>query len=117
MWNALQAGQLDFERTLAIFQPLITFGVSYVETAQRAGEVSRHVDVPVVLPLVFGMFIYTFIAQPGQRRHFGADVADAKFGARARAALLDSVDRMLGFAPPVRPARRSRRASRAPSRR
>ncbi|HEY5948392.1 MAG TPA: TetR/AcrR family transcriptional regulator, partial [Kofleriaceae bacterium] len=75
MWSALQAGQLDFDRTLAVFQPIITFGVTYFETAQRAGELPKHVDVPVVLPLVFGLFVYTFIAQPGQRRHFGADVS------------------------------------------
>jgi AcrR family transcriptional regulator len=108
MWSALQAGQLDFDRTLAIFQPLISFGVSYLETAQRAGELPRHVDIPVVLPLVFGMFVYTFIAQPGQRRHFGADVSDPRFGARARAAMLDGADRLLGWITP--PPRRTTRA-------
>lgn len=97
MWSALQAGQLDFDRTLAVFQPIITFGVTYFETAQRAGELPKHVDVPVVLPLVFGLFVYTFIAQPGQRRHFGADVSDRKFAARARAAMLDGAERLLAL--------------------
>jgi AcrR family transcriptional regulator len=106
MWSALQASQLDFDRTLAVFQPLITFGVTYFQTAQRAGELPKAIDVPVVLPIIFGAFIYTFIAQPGQRRHFGADVSDPKFGPRARAALLDGAERLLGF--DTKPSRKPR---------
>jgi AcrR family transcriptional regulator len=97
MWSALQAGELDFDRTLAIFQPMISLGVTYFETAQRAGELPADVDVPVVLPLVFGMFVYTFIAQPGQRKHFGADVSDRKFATRARATMLAGAERLLGL--------------------
>lgn len=97
MWSALQAGSLDFDRTLAVFKPSIDLGVAYFQAAQRAGELPRDVDVPVVLPLVFGLFTYTFIAQPGQRRHFGADVSDPAFAARARAALLAGCERLLGL--------------------
>jgi AcrR family transcriptional regulator len=97
MWSALQAGELDFDRTLAIFQPMISLGVTYFETAQRAGELPKDIDVPVVLPLVFGLFIYTFIAQPGQRRHFGADVSDRKFATRARSSMLAGAERLLGL--------------------
>jgi AcrR family transcriptional regulator len=102
MWSALQAGELDFDRTLAIFQPMIALGVTYFETAQRAGELAADVDVPIVMPLVFGQFIYTFIAQPGQRRHFGADVSDKRFAARARAAMLDAAERLLALDRPQR---------------
>jgi hypothetical protein len=73
-------------------------------TAQRAGELAADVDVP----LVFGQFIYTFIAQPAQRRHFGADVSDKRFAARARAAMLDAAERLLAL---DRPQRRPRRAT------
>ncbi|HEY5926898.1 MAG TPA: TetR family transcriptional regulator [Kofleriaceae bacterium] len=97
MWSALQAGQLDFDRTLDVFEPLIALAVTYFETAQRARELPADVDVPVVLPLVLGQFIYTFIAQPGQRRRFGVDVSDAKFGVRARTAMLDGAERLLGL--------------------
>jgi AcrR family transcriptional regulator len=97
MWSALQAGELDFDRTLAIFQPMIALGVTYFETAQRRGELPKDIDVPVVLPLVFGLFIYTFIAQPGQRRHFGADVSNPKFATRARTAMLAGAERLLGL--------------------
>jgi AcrR family transcriptional regulator len=102
MWSALQAGELDFDRTLAIFQPMIALGVTYFETAQRGGELAKDIDVPVVLPLVFGLFIYTFIAQPGQRRHFGADVSNPKFAARARRAMIAGAERLLGLARPKR---------------
>lgn len=97
MWGTLQAGQLDFDRTLAVYQPTISFGVTYFEAAQRAGELPADIDVPVVLPLVFGLFVYTFIAHPGQRRHFGADVSDPAFAARARVAMLDGAERLLGL--------------------
>jgi AcrR family transcriptional regulator len=116
MWSALQAGELDFDRTLAVFQPMIALGVTYFQTAQRAGELPADIDIPIVLPLVFGQFIYTFIAQPGQRRHFGADVSDRKFAARARAAMLAGAERLLGLdRPRTRPTsetreRKSRRA-------
>jgi AcrR family transcriptional regulator len=111
MWSAMQAGQLDFERTLSIFQPVIALGTTYFQAAQRAGELPEEIDVPVVLPLVFGLFIYTFIAQPGQRRHFGADVSDKQFGARTRAAMLDGAERLLAL-DRVKAAR-GRRGSRA----
>lgn len=107
MWSALQAGSLDFDRTLAVFKPSIDLGVAYFTAAQRAGELPPDIDVPVVLPLVFGLFIYTFIAQPGQRHHFGADVSDPAFAARARTALLAGCERLLGL---DRAPRRKRRA-------
>ena len=97
MWSALQAGQLDFERTLDMFEPLLALGVTYFEAAQRAKELPADVDVPVVLPLVFGQFIYTFVAQPGQRRRFGADVSDPKFAARSRTAMIAGAERLLGL--------------------
>lgn len=103
MWSALQAGELDFARTVAVFEPMIALGVTYFETAQRAGELPRDIDVPVVLPLVFGQFIYTFVAQPGQRRRFGADVSNPRFASRARAAMLDAAERLLGLDRQARP--------------
>jgi AcrR family transcriptional regulator len=112
MWSALQAGQLDFDRTVSIFQPVIALGTTYFEAAQRAGELPDEIDVPVVLPLVFGLFVYTFIAQPGQRRHFGSDVSDPQFGGRARMAMLAGAERLLGLSG----SRRSRPAARAPAR-
>lgn len=112
MWSALQAGDLDFERTLAIFDPVIALGVTYFESAQKSRQLPAEVDVPVVLPLVFGSFVYTFIAQPGQRRRFGADLSDPAFAARTRAALLAGAERLLGLDRPPPPRRRATGAAR-----
>jgi AcrR family transcriptional regulator len=114
IWGALQAGQHDFDRMLDVFQPIITIGVGYFEAAQRAGQLPADIDVPVVLPQVFGLFTYTFIAQHGQRRHFGADLSDPAFAVRMRKALLAGAERLLGLDRPVRPIRPAqRRAQRA----
>jgi AcrR family transcriptional regulator len=113
MWSALQAGELDFERTVDVFQPMITLGVTYFQTAQRRGELPADVDVPVVLPLVFGSFVYTFIAQPGQRRRFGADISDRKFAARARTAMIAGAERLLGLDRPRRAAAERRPSARS----
>lgn len=106
VWAAMQSRRMDIERTLDEFRPFVDVARGYFLSAQRAGLLSRDVDVQLVLPVLFAQFIYPFVAQEGQRWMFGASPSDPKFAARLRAVLLQSADLLLG----LRPAPKSRSA-------
>jgi AcrR family transcriptional regulator len=105
MWGALQAGQLDLERALSMYRPIIDVGAGYFEAAQRTGQLPTEIDIRIVLPQLFGMFIYTLIDREGHRMQFGADLSDPALAARVRATLLAGAERLLGLDRPVKRSR------------
>ena len=114
VWAAMQARRMDIERTLEAFRPFVDVARGYFLSAQRAGLLSREVDVQLVLPILFAQFVYPFVAQEGQRWMFGGDLSQPRFAARLRALLIRSADLLLGLepaaAPPVAAAARRRRS-------
>ncbi len=97
VWAAMQSRSMDIERTLETFRPFVDIARGYFTSAQRAGLLPAHVDVQLVLPILFAQFVYPFVAQEGQRWMFGADPKQPKFAARLRALLLRSADVLLGL--------------------
>jgi hypothetical protein len=99
VWAALQSRHVDLVHTLEAFKPIIDIARGYFGAAQRARKLPRTVDVQLVLPILFGQFIYPFVGQAGQRWMFGADLSQPRFAARLRAELLRSADLLLGLEP------------------
>jgi AcrR family transcriptional regulator len=97
MWGTLQAGRLDFDRTLGPFASAIELGIGYFMAAQASGEIPADIDIAVVCPFLFGLFVYTFLEHPNQSRVYGAGLDDPAVAARVKAGLLRSAERLLGL--------------------
>jgi AcrR family transcriptional regulator len=105
-WAALQPERMDYDGTARALRPLVDLANGYLLQQKALGRVAASVDVEVVVPLVQGMLIYTFINRPGLRRHFGKDFTDPAHAARFRDELVAATLTLLGIEPAGPPRKR-----------
>lgn len=106
-WAALQAEVMDYDGAARLFRPLVELGNGYVKHQQSIGRIPEGIDVEVVVPLVQGMLVYTFLNRAGLERYFEVGFSDPAHAARFRTAIVTTTLRLLGLdQAPAEPTRR-----------
>jgi AcrR family transcriptional regulator len=100
LWAFLQADALDFTTTSSsLLEPLASILVMFATQAQAKGEIPASIDLPVVVPLLYGQFLFAFADPAGHRHLYGTDYSNPEHAARVRRAFVATACRTLGWDP------------------